>query len=73
MDTTAYWVEYVIRHGGAPHLRVAGVDLPWYKYMLVDVIAFISAILLLTVYVFSKIMHMCIYFIKPTKQKLKRN
>ncbi|KAJ8980272.1 hypothetical protein NQ317_005130 [Molorchus minor] len=44
MENAVYWVEYVIRHGGAPHLRVAGVDLPWYKYHLLDVIAFILGV-----------------------------
>uniref|UniRef100_V5IAF1 UDP-glucuronosyltransferase n=1 Tax=Anoplophora glabripennis TaxID=217634 RepID=V5IAF1_ANOGL len=41
LDLARYWVEYVIRHGGTPHLRVAGVDLPWYKYLLLDVILFV--------------------------------
>lgn len=43
-ETALYWVEYVIRHRGAPHLRVAGIDLPWYKYYLVDVIVFIATL-----------------------------
>uniref|UniRef100_A0AAR5NYV6 UDP-glucuronosyltransferase n=2 Tax=Dendroctonus ponderosae TaxID=77166 RepID=A0AAR5NYV6_DENPD len=38
MDTAVYWIEYVIRHKGAPHLRVAGVRLPWYKYFMLDVL-----------------------------------
>ncbi|XP_066263069.1 UDP-glycosyltransferase UGT5-like isoform X1 [Euwallacea similis] len=41
MKTATYWVDYVIRHKGAPHLRVAGVRLPWYKYYMVDVLGFI--------------------------------
>ncbi|XP_063921929.1 UDP-glycosyltransferase UGT5-like [Zophobas morio] len=41
METAIYWVEYVIRHKGAPHLRVAALDLPWYQYYLVDVIGFL--------------------------------
>ncbi|KAJ3642495.1 hypothetical protein Zmor_025267 [Zophobas morio] len=39
--TAIYWIEYVIRHNGAPHLRVAALDLPWYKYYLLDVISFL--------------------------------
>ncbi|CAH1159687.1 unnamed protein product [Phaedon cochleariae] len=39
MDLAVYWTEFIARHGGAPHLRVAAVDMPWYKYALVDVIA----------------------------------
>ena len=28
-DTAAYWVEYVIRHDGAPHLRCPARYMPW--------------------------------------------
>ncbi|XP_066156081.1 UDP-glycosyltransferase UGT5-like [Euwallacea fornicatus] len=46
MKTATYWVDYVIRHKGAPHLRVAGVRLPWYKYYMVDVLGFTIMIVL---------------------------
>nr|CAD7402225.1 unnamed protein product [Timema poppensis] len=39
LETAVYWVEYVIRHRGAPHLRSAGADLPTYQYLLLDVIS----------------------------------
>ncbi|KAG8316807.1 UDP-glucuronosyltransferase 1-1 [Homalodisca vitripennis] len=39
LQTAVYWTEYVIRHQGAPHLRPASVNLPLYKYLLLDVIA----------------------------------
>ncbi|XP_056630363.1 uncharacterized protein LOC130440939 [Diorhabda sublineata] len=38
IDLAVYWVNYVIEHDGAPHLRVDGSDMPWYKYLLIDVI-----------------------------------
>jgi len=37
-----YWTEYVIRHKGAPHLRSAVLDLAWYQYLLLDVIAVLA-------------------------------
>jgi glucuronosyltransferase len=37
-----YWTEYVIRHKGAPHLRSAALDLAWYQYFLLDVIAVLA-------------------------------
>ena len=59
LDTAVYWVEYVIKHRGAPHLRVAGVDLPWYQYLLLDVIAAIITIaslgLIVTCFVCQKV------------------
>ena len=50
LDTAIYWIEYVVRHGGAPHLRVAGTDLVWYQYFLLDVILIV---LVLSVVVFG--------------------
>lgn len=41
----AYWVEYVVRHGGAPHLKSHGRLLRWWEYHLVDVWLFILAVL----------------------------
>ncbi|XP_049787775.1 UDP-glucosyltransferase 2-like [Schistocerca cancellata] len=47
LEEAVYWVEYVIRHRGAPHLRSAAVDLAWYQYLLLDVAALILATVLL--------------------------
>ncbi|CAG9830887.1 unnamed protein product [Diabrotica balteata] len=38
MDLAVYWVEYVIRHKDLSHMRVAGLELTWYQYLLLDVI-----------------------------------
>lgn len=50
METAVYWIEYVIRHKGAPHLRVAGLKLAWYEYFMIDVIG--SVILAIVVALF---------------------
>ncbi|XP_063921359.1 UDP-glycosyltransferase UGT5-like isoform X1 [Zophobas morio] len=74
METAVYWVEYVIRHKGAPHLKVAGVDLPWYKYMLLDVGVFILVVLLLSLYIFCKISKKIFSLCSKSKvQKVKRS
>ncbi|EDW31822.1 GL10762 [Drosophila persimilis] len=44
--SAVYWIEYVIRHRGAPHMRSAGLDLNWFQFYLLDVIAFVVAIAL---------------------------
>ncbi|XP_049766879.1 UDP-glucosyltransferase 2-like [Schistocerca cancellata] len=41
LDRAVYWVEYVLRHRGARHLRSAALDLAWHQYLLLDVIAFV--------------------------------
>ncbi|XP_070066402.1 UDP-glycosyltransferase UGT4 [Drosophila virilis] len=42
--SAVYWIEYVIRHKGAPHMRSAGLDLRWYQFYLLDVISFVAAV-----------------------------
>ena len=39
-----WWVEYVMRHKGAPHLRFSGVNDTWYQRYDTDVVALLSAI-----------------------------
>lgn len=51
-ETASYWVEYVIRHRGAPHLRYPGADLNFWEYNSIDVIVF----LLFTAYVAIKLL-----------------
>ena len=43
------WIEYVLRHGGARHLRAEVLNIPWYQYYLLDVMAFLVAIVTLVV------------------------
>jgi glucuronosyltransferase len=37
-----YWTEYVIQHKGVPHLLSAVLDLTWYEYLLLYVIAVLA-------------------------------
>nr|XP_040123975.1 UDP-glucuronosyltransferase 1A9 isoform X3 [Ictidomys tridecemlineatus] len=46
LDLAVFWVEFVMRHKGAPHLRPAAHDLTWYQYHSLDVIGFLLAIVL---------------------------
>ncbi|XP_002063665.3 UDP-glycosyltransferase UGT4 [Drosophila willistoni] len=45
-----YWIEYVIRHQGAAHMRSAGLDLNWVQFYLLDVIAFVVSIVLVSLF-----------------------
>ena len=31
LERAVWWVEYVGRHRGAPHLRSPALDVPWYQ------------------------------------------
>ncbi|XP_061658899.1 UDP-glucuronosyltransferase 1-2-like isoform X2 [Syngnathoides biaculeatus] len=44
MDRAIFWVEYVMRHKGAPHLRTGAYEMPWYAYYGVDVAVLLLAI-----------------------------
>jgi glucuronosyltransferase len=41
LDRAVYWIEYVIRNQGAPHLRIASRNLPLFQRYLFDVLFFV--------------------------------
>ncbi|XP_078581715.1 UDP-glucuronosyltransferase 2C1-like [Branchiostoma floridae x Branchiostoma japonicum] len=45
MERAIWWIEHVIKHGGLPHLKSRAVELPFYQYYLLDVIALIVAVI----------------------------
>ncbi|XP_034076731.1 UDP-glucuronosyltransferase 2C1-like [Gymnodraco acuticeps] len=51
LDTALFWIEFVMRHKGAAHLRTESYRLPWYSYHSVDILlsflATVAAIALL--------------------------
>jgi hypothetical protein len=69
MDTAMYWVDYIIRHGGASHLRVAALDLPLYQYLLLDVFIVDLVLILLIVYILYKCIEKVIQFFYNKQQK----
>ncbi|XP_028130309.1 UDP-glycosyltransferase UGT5-like isoform X2 [Diabrotica virgifera virgifera] len=50
LDTAVYWTEYVVKHKGAPFMKTAAADMPFYQYYLLDVLGFIFVILGLIIY-----------------------
>ncbi|KAF7216118.1 UDP-glucuronosyltransferase [Nothobranchius furzeri] len=63
LDLAVFWSEFVMRHKGAPHLRVAAHDLNWFQYHSLDVIGFLVAVVLVVLWVTLKscafIFHKC--------------
>ncbi|XP_037752534.1 UDP-glucuronosyltransferase 2A2 isoform X5 [Chelonia mydas] len=41
LDRAVFWIEFVMRHKGAKHLRPAAHELTWYQYHCLDVLAFL--------------------------------
>ncbi|XP_062262790.1 UDP-glucuronosyltransferase 1A5-like [Platichthys flesus] len=70
MDHAIFWVEYVIRHKGAAHLRTEAYKMPWYTYYSLDVLLVLltaaAALLLFTVAVFR---FLCCRSRRKTKAK----
>ncbi|XP_057599999.1 UDP-glucuronosyltransferase 1A3-like isoform X3 [Hippopotamus amphibius kiboko] len=54
LDLAVFWVEFVMRHKGAPHLRPAAHDLTWYQYHSLDVIGFLLAVILTVIFITFK-------------------
>ena len=44
LQETCDWIEYVLRRGGAKHLRPQVFNIPWYQYFLLDVFTFLVAV-----------------------------
>ncbi|KAI8513627.1 UDP-glucuronosyltransferase 2A1 [Branchiostoma belcheri] len=45
MERAIWWIEHVIKHGGLPHLKSRAIDLPFYQYYLLDVLALIVTVI----------------------------
>ncbi|KAJ3642461.1 hypothetical protein Zmor_025249 [Zophobas morio] len=65
IDSALYWIEYVIRHQGAPHLRYPGADLNWLQRNLIDVAALVAVVVLVPVFALIVILK------RLTKNKIK--
>lgn len=45
LETATYWVEYVLRHRGAPHMHYPGADLNFIQSNSLDVIGLLLLVL----------------------------
>uniref|UniRef100_V5GU86 UDP-glucuronosyltransferase n=1 Tax=Anoplophora glabripennis TaxID=217634 RepID=V5GU86_ANOGL len=69
LDNAVYWVEYVIRHNGARHLRVPYLELTWYQFYLLDVFLFIFAVIFTVLFVIKKAVS---YLCRRSQSKTKK-
>ncbi|XP_075982592.1 UDP-glucosyltransferase 2-like [Anticarsia gemmatalis] len=49
-DDAVWWTEYLLRHGSARHLRTPTVSLSIFKYYMLDVLCYLFAGIVLTLY-----------------------
>nr|XP_034991736.1 UDP-glucuronosyltransferase 2A1-like isoform X2 [Zootoca vivipara] len=59
LDRAVFWIEFVMRHKGAKHLRAAAHHLTWYQYHSLDVIAFLISCMAVFIFIAVKC---CSYF-----------
>ncbi|XP_046981243.1 UDP-glucosyltransferase 2-like [Schistocerca americana] len=59
LERAVYWTEYVLRHGGAPHMRSAALDLSWWQLLLLDVAAFVAVCALAPVFLCLFVVRRC--------------
>ncbi|XP_076012325.1 UDP-glucuronosyltransferase 2A2-like [Genypterus blacodes] len=70
LDLAIFWIEFVMRHKGAAHLRTESYKMPWYSYHSVDVMLFLLGVVLLVCFtVFILMRCLCIAI---CKRKVKR-
>ena len=61
MDRAIYWIEYVIRHRGAPHLRSASRRLSLHQRGFIDVIMALVLSSYLIAYVTIRLCRLCVF------------
>lgn len=70
LDAAIYWIEFVIRHKGASHLRTESYKMPWYVYHSLDVLCFFLVVfLMLTAAAVGSIRFLCARLCRRRKPK----
>ncbi|XP_032190365.1 UDP-glucuronosyltransferase 2B31-like [Mustela erminea] len=59
LDRAVFWIEFVMRHKGAKHLRPASHDLTWFQYHSLDVIGFLLACVAAAIFVTTQCCLFC--------------
>ncbi|XP_028361843.1 UDP-glucuronosyltransferase 2A1 isoform X2 [Phyllostomus discolor] len=54
LDRAVFWIEFVMRHKGAKHLRPAAHNLTWFQYYSLDVIGFLLTCVAAAVFLVTK-------------------
>uniref|UniRef100_A0A147A358 UDP-glucuronosyltransferase n=1 Tax=Fundulus heteroclitus TaxID=8078 RepID=A0A147A358_FUNHE len=69
LDTAIWWIEFVMRHKGAAHLRTESYRLPWYSYYCVDVMLLLGGAVLLIFGTFAVILKYLLHLCLRNKKK----
>ncbi|VTJ86042.1 Hypothetical predicted protein [Marmota monax] len=72
LDRAVFWIEFVMRHKGAKHLRVAAHDLSWFQYYSLDVLGFLLVCVATVMFIITKCSLFCFQMFFKTGKKKKR-
>uniref|UniRef100_A0A8C6MRT6 glucuronosyltransferase n=1 Tax=Mus spicilegus TaxID=10103 RepID=A0A8C6MRT6_MUSSI len=71
LDKAVFWIEFVMRHKGAKHLRPLAYNLTWYQYHSLDVIGFLLAFVTFIVAIIVKCFLFVYRFFVKKEKKMK--
>lgn len=71
LSTAMYWIEFVLKHRGAPHLRTAALRLRWYEYFYFDILLYFTFIAVLVYLALKKVLSVIISKKDSSNQKSK--
>lgn len=71
LEQAVWWVEYVLRHKGARHIRPATLDLHWTQYLFIDVALFFISIISVLLFITFKLTKLIILWSQTLKSKVK--
>ncbi|XP_052007960.1 UDP-glucuronosyltransferase 2A1-like [Xyrauchen texanus] len=61
LESALFWIEFVMRHKGAAHLRSESYKLPWYSYYSIDVVVTLLAVVLIFILlIFLTVQYLCV-------------
>ncbi|XP_021558119.1 UDP-glucuronosyltransferase 2B31 isoform X3 [Neomonachus schauinslandi] len=72
LDRAVFWIEFVMRHKGAKHLRPASHNLTWFQYHSLDVIGFLLACVATAIFVTTQCCLFCYRKFAKTGTKEKK-
>ena len=72
MERTIWWLEFLLRHPEQNYFRSPLHDLAWYTRCSLDVVAFLSALIIIPIYVLIKVLSSLCCRPRKTDKKKKR-
>uniref|UniRef100_A0A182YRJ6 UDP-glycosyltransferases domain-containing protein n=1 Tax=Anopheles stephensi TaxID=30069 RepID=A0A182YRJ6_ANOST len=65
LEEATFWIEYVVRHRGASHLKSAAVHMPWYQYLLLDILSLTLLVVAIVVWAVKTVLRKGMQLMKP--------